>query len=105
MLGFSKGTSNEAIDAFSRDLVRELTERYTREMDTRALDTKSERKLGRALNKVYSKARDFRDAHDLGVYGKARLGNTFKWELKELGYGEAFVEDATKGLVVSLGRK
>jgi hypothetical protein len=105
MFGFSKRVSNEVIDAFSSDLARELSARYTLEMAEHELDKKSERKLARALDNLSTKAREFRDTHRLGVYGKARVANTFKWTLKELGYGEEFVEDATKGLVVGMGRK
>jgi hypothetical protein len=47
---------------------------------------------------------DFQREHNLGIYGKARLGNTFKWELKEMGYQNEFVNEATKGLLVSLNR-
>ena len=48
-------------------------------------------------------------AHDepaikLGIYKKAKLGNTFKWELKEMGYDEKFTETATEGLIVYLTR-
>jgi hypothetical protein len=43
--------------------------------------------------------------HKLGVYKKARLGNTFRWELEDRGYSKAFIETATEGLVVYLSRK
>ena len=49
--------------------------------------------------------RDADPEHKLGVYKKARLGNTFRWELEELGYSKKFVETATEGLVVYLTRK
>ena len=38
--------------------------------------------------------------YEVITYKKARLANAFKWELKELGYSEKFVEVATEGLVV-----
>jgi hypothetical protein len=41
----------------------------------------------------------------LGVYKKARLGNTFRWELEEMGYSEKFIELATEGLIVYITRK
>jgi hypothetical protein len=39
------------------------------------------------------------------VYRKARLGNTFRWELTDKGYSKPFVEMATEGLIVYITRK
>ena len=59
----------------------------------------------RALDTGVSRAVEFRNQHRLGIYKKARLGNTFRWELTELGYSKPFVETATEGLVVYISRK
>lgn len=101
---FGKVT-NKDLDEFSKSLARELAQHYEAENEVDGLSKKSKRKLGKALDRIYLKAIDFQLEHKLGVYGRARLGNTFKWELKELGYKEAFVDEATKGLILSLNRK
>lgn len=93
------------IDVFSQSLARELAARYTLEMANGPRDKKTDKKLGKALDHVYVKAREFRIARRLGVYGTARLGNSFKWELKEIGYRAAFVEEATKGLILNVRGK
>ena len=93
------------IDKFSRELAREFAQRYPLEMAAASPDKKSEKKLGRALNHVYRQARDFRQSRSLGVYGTARLGNGFKWELREMGYRNEFIEEATKGLILSVRGK
>jgi hypothetical protein len=54
---------------------------------------------------VCNKAVEFKNEHKLGVYKKARLGNTFRWELEEKGYSKTFIETATEGLVVYLARR
>jgi hypothetical protein len=41
---------------------------------------------------------------ELGVVGKARLSNNFKWALKEQGYPEAFIDLVTEALVVYMTR-
>lgn len=97
--------SNKDLDDFSISLAQELARQYEVNRQDEALSKKASRKLGKALDKIYRKAVDFQSEHKLGIYGKARLGNTFKWELKELGYKEAFVDEATKGLILSLNRK
>ena len=93
------------IDAFSRELAQEFARRYPLEMAKASPDKKREKKLGRALNHVYGQARGFRQDRSLGIYGTARLGNGFKWELKEMGYRHEFIEEATKGLILSVRGK
>ena len=65
----------------------------------------SEKRLSGILEEVCNKALAFKNQHKLGVYKKARLGNTFRWELEERGYSKMFIETATEGLVVYLARK
>ena len=33
------------------------------------------------------------------------VGNTFRWELQEMGYSQKFVEAATEGMIVYITRK
>ena len=98
---------NKHIDAFSRSLVEELSERFPVGMEFKindGKDKKAAKHLARALQGAYSKARDYRQTQRLGIYGKARLGNAFKWELREMGYDVDFVEQATKGLIIEISR-
>lgn len=95
----------EPIDGFSRELAREFASRYPLEMAKGSPDKKQEKKLGRALNYVYRQAREFRQDRRLGIVGTARLGNGFKWELREMGYRHDFIEATTKGLILSVRGK
>jgi hypothetical protein len=63
------------------------------------------KRLVAALEQICGKALGFREQHGLGIYKKARLGNTFRWELTELGYDNEFVEDVTRRLVVHISGK
>ena len=96
--------SNKALDEFSKSLAQDLVSRYGVGSESTAHNKKKNRKLGAALDDIYIKAMDFQREHNLGIYGKARLGNTFKWELKEMGYEDGFIDEATKGLLVSLNK-
>lgn len=100
-----KWLQGKHIDEFARDLAREFASRYPLEMAKGSPDKKQEKKLGRALNYVYRQAREFRHDRRLGVYGTARLGNGFKWELREMGYQYDFIEEATNGLILSVRGK
>ena len=64
----------------------------------------SEKRITRILEGIYQKAVSYRDERSLGVYTKARMGNTFRWELESLGYSKDFVKMATEGMVVYLTR-
>jgi hypothetical protein len=101
-LGLLKG---KHIDEFSRELARQLANRFPIESAHALSDKKRDKKLGRALNHVYKQARDYCNDGRLGIYGTARLGNGFKWELKEMGYQEDFIEEATKGLILNVRKK
>jgi hypothetical protein len=97
-------TRNKTLDEFSKSLAKDLASRYEVGSESTALNKKAKRKLGAALDDIYIKAMDFQRENTLGIYGKARLGNTFKWELKEMGYEDEFIDEATKGLLVSLNK-
>lgn len=55
-----------------------------------------------AVNKMFAQAERFRNEHKLNIYKKAKLGNTFKWKLKELGYTSELVDELTKELLLHL---
>jgi hypothetical protein len=102
MFNLSNWLQGKHIDVFSRELAQEFARRYSLEMAQEPPDKKMGRKLDRALTVVYRQAREFRKDRRLGVYGTARLGNGFKWELKEMGYRQDFIEQATKGLILNV---
>jgi hypothetical protein len=103
MLGIFTRKRNQVIDGFARELAGQLAARFTPEDTRAAVDSKRERKLGRALDDLHARALEFRASERLGVYGKARLGNTFKWALKEAGYDDAFIDEVMRVLVMRLG--
>jgi hypothetical protein len=86
------------VDEFARVIAGELVKRAP----PGALDAGDERAAKRLSNThqaVFSRAEQFARTHELNVYKKARLGNQFRWELKEAGYPAAFVRAWTYELV------
>lgn len=104
-MGLFGSVSGKQVDEFAKSLVQELAKRYPPAMDKEGERKLSQKRLTAILEDTYAKAVDFRQQHKLGVYKKARLGNTFRWELQEMGYSGKFVEMATEGLVVYITRK
>jgi hypothetical protein len=97
--------SGKQVDEFAATLAQELAKRYPPALDQGGQRRLSQKRLTTILEETFNKATDFRAKHNLGVYKKARLGNTFRWELKELGYTDKFIEVATEGLIVYISRK
>ncbi len=96
---------NKEIDEFSKLLAKELADQFQVEQKNSSDMKKAVKRRGATINKIYNKAFDFKQQYRLGIYGRARLGNTFKWELREMGYENDFIDEMTKGLLISLNRK
>ena len=54
------------------------------------------------LDSLAARALRFQQDNKLGIYKKAKLGNTFRWRLKELGYSDAFIDRATQHIVTHI---
>jgi hypothetical protein len=92
------------IDRFATALAQDLVRRFPPKSEART-DKGARKQLASITEKLYAQAVAFRQANRLGTYGKAKLGNTFRWTLKELGYSDAFVEEVTHALVVHLAKE
>ena len=97
--------SGKQIDEFAKNLALELSKRYPAALDKGGERRISQKRLTTILEDTFNRAIEFKQQHQLGVYKKARLGNTFRWELEELGYSKKFIELATEGLIVYITRE
>jgi len=91
------------INAFALALAQDLGRRFPPSGETRR-DKGARSQLASITGRLYAQALQFRQAKRLGVYGKAKLGNAFRWKLKEMGYSQKFVHEVTHGLVVHLAK-
>lgn len=85
-------------------LVRELVRRYPPSMASGEGRRLSPQAVTNILEAVIGKAVAKSQELELGVVGKARLSNNFKWALKDQGYPEAFIDLVTEALVVYMTR-
>ena len=97
--------SGKQVDEFAKTLAQELAKRYPPALDKGGERRISQKRMTTILEDTFNRAAEFKKQHRLGVYKKARLGNTFRWELEEMGYSEKFVELATEGLIVYVTRE
>lgn len=101
-MGLFGSVSGKQVDDFAKSLVGEIVKYYPPVPDANGPRKVSQKKVASVLEGALKKAVDFKKQHRLGIYKTARLGNTFRWELKELGYREAFIEALVKDLVIRL---
>jgi hypothetical protein len=104
-MGLFGSTSGKDIDTFAKALAQDLAKRYPPALDKGNERKISQKRLTTILEDTYTRAVAYKTEHKLGVYKKARLGNTFRWELQDMGYSEKFVELATEGMIVYITRK
>ena len=105
-MGLFGSVSGKQVDEFAKGLAQDIAKRYPPAMDKGSGEPRiSQKRLTEILEETFNKAAAFKEEHRLGTYKKARLGNTFRWELSELGYSEKFVEMATEGIVIYVSRK
>ncbi len=104
-MGLFGSVSGKDVDQFAKTLAQDLAKRYPPALDKGGERKISQKRLTNILEDTFTRAIEFKRHNKLGVYKKARLGNTFRWELQEMGFSEKFVETATEGLVVYMSRK
>lgn len=89
------------LEEFATDLAEDLKRRFPPASEART-DPGAQHQIKVILQGLGARAVRYRQEHKLGIYRKAKLGNVFRWKLKELGYSDQFVERATKEIVTRL---
>ena len=97
--------SNKEHDDFAKSLAEEFIANYPPPRERVSQDKKLELKFKKLTQRLYKQAQDYNIKVNLGVYGKARIGNKFMWELKDKGYEEVLIEEITTNLLRSLETK
>ena len=89
------------LEEFATSLANDLGRRFPPASEART-DPGAKHQIKVILEGLGARAVRYQMEHNLGVYKKAKLGNVFKWKLKELGYSDNFAEIATKDMVTRL---
>src|SRR6266545_806773 len=98
MMAIFQWFDTEEIDEFAQSIAAELVKRAP-PAGLEAHDEKTSKRLRNTHHAVFSRAERFARTHRLNIYKKARLGNQFRWALKEAGYPPEFVDSWTYELV------
>ncbi|MBB4863423.1 hypothetical protein HNP46_002270 [Pseudomonas nitritireducens] len=92
--------------ASAREYAVGLAEELSKTLPPKLVDGSSKvlsvNKVTKILEGLYAKASEYRVNSKIGFMRQAMFANTFRWQLTELGYPEAFVKMATEGLVLAM---
>jgi hypothetical protein len=99
ILSFLQG--NRELEEFAASLAEDLGRRFPPSSEART-DPGAQNQVKVILEGLGARAVRYHKEHNLNLYKKAKLGNVFKWKLKEIGYSVAFSERATKEIVTRL---
>jgi hypothetical protein len=97
--------SASKVDEFARSLAHGVARRYPAAIANDPEQIISQKRLATILEETFSGAHRFNQENRLGIFRKAKLGNTFKWMLREMGYDDKFIDMAARALLVSLTRQ
>jgi hypothetical protein len=93
------GRSRE-LDDFAIGLVQE----FVRQLPPGGASPGPQR-TARAIDEIFNRARAFQREKRLGIYGRAKVGTSFKFELKSAGYPQDFIDDLTRQLLLVMSAK
>ncbi len=96
--------SSRKVTEFAKSRAQDVAKRYPPANANNPAQMVSQKRLSGILEEAFTRAAEFNRENRLGWYKKAKLGNEFRWELKELGYDQKFIEGATEGLIVYVTR-
>src|SRR5687768_12005438 len=89
------------IEEFATTLANDLGRRFPPDSEKRT-DPGAKHQIKVITEGLAARAVRYHGENKLGIYKKAKLGNVFKWKLKELGYSDGFAEDVTREIVTRL---
>ncbi len=96
--------STRKVAELAKSLAQDLAKHYPPAIANNPAQMVSQQRLSSILEQVFARATNFSRENKLGWYKKAKLGNDFRWELKEMGYDEKFIDVATEGLILCVSR-
>lgn len=89
------------VEEFARALAQDLIGRMPPTSNSAGKRTTPER-LRNTREAIISRTAAFARTHKINWYKKANLGNTFKWELRDAGYDEQFVDAMTYDVLLAI---
>lgn len=84
---------------FATLIVEKIARQFPPESEKLLVKKGAQRRLEGVIGLVANELDDFQKTRQLNWLGKARFGNSFRWQLTDRGYSKEFVEALTEGIV------
>ena len=88
-----------AAEEFGLKLAETYAGKYSESLK---VDKKTLKKQLRLTRETFARAQQFNTSHNLNFYQKAKMGNAFKWKLRDMGCDLELIDALTKDLMVAL---
>ena len=102
---FTSPFNRAAEKALAIELARNLIKNIPAKLMTERRQVMSASRISRLLEQTFDRARNNSEGVGQGFFSRSSLANSFKWELKEAGYPDDFVNIAVEGLLIKLSQK
>lgn len=84
---------------FADAMVEKIARQFPPTSEPQLAKKGAQRRLEGVLEHIMADIEAFQKDARLGLVGKARLGNAFRWKLTDRGYSKQFVEALTEGII------
>ena len=84
--------SPDKVHAFAKSLAQRLTTRYPPVIANNSEPPVSQKRIAEIIHEAFATVPQFHQEAPLGLLGRAKLRSAFKWELREIGYDDKFVD-------------
>ncbi len=84
--------------AFGESLANVFSERVP--IESRLSEKKFAAKTKAVLRTMEIQIAQYRSSHSTNFYQKAKLGNAFKWSLRDKGYENTYVDEMTEWVIL-----
>jgi hypothetical protein len=97
--------SAKQIRKLAQSLATDIASRYPPEIANDPEPMVSRQRRSEILENIFLRASQFNLESRLGALARIRLGSALRWQLKEMGYDDNFIDTAMEYLVASVGHE
>ena len=94
--------SAKPLQTLAQSLAADIARHYPAEIANIPEPMVSQQRRSEILENIFLRARQFNMGSRLGVLARIRLAGALKWQLKEMGYDEKFIDTAMEHLIASI---
>jgi len=87
-------------DEFGKTLAGFYDEKFR--ANTQAADRKIATKQQKLVAEILALTAQFKEQHKPNAFQKAKLGNSFKWRMRDLGHNNELIDLLTKDILLAL---